>query len=434
MGSHIKFKHLVGLFIWAAGATSQAALPNAGGIWCPYQATPSCPTADCPPCEDSGGDEAGSAKTNSQGAPGGESHTPMLPPMAKGSVGAGSSGIPRGFQNITAPMTSKFGNVDVLSGLPDIHQVDLDHSSNGLFGLTLTRRYIGMTANYSENNNGMTMFGPHWMSNLEMRLECYACPEGGLLTQGGSLSLRLDHGYAVAFHAGANGAYRADPGQMAGTILHLNNPDPALANWRLTVDGEDATIEFNGYGRLLSMRDRNSQGIDLIYNSSQRLERVQAVAPDDRYLDFTYSNTVTNDPAAWRLVRVTPSWTGNYVEYTYKSKVPENNLDRINVVLWQVKDKHGRVYHQFDWTKQDQLPTNPALMESRLPRYAAPDAEYMIHRVGGSTNNSLRVLQAYRFLVTYFFPRCIGVFDSAGTRISWEVSTGTDPLTDYERN
>jgi YD repeat-containing protein len=319
------------------------------------------------------------------------------------------------------PQTSEFGGVDIKSGMPQIFQEDFSYSSNGLFGLDMKRRYIGTYGNYSDNATGRSMLGPGWMANHEMRLE--------LINTGSAnrIVVRTESGTTVYFYTENSGAYRADPAQMAATLVNLNDETPENANWRMTFDGEDAVIEFNGYGQLVSMRDRNNQGIDFTYNSNRLLDRVQAVAPDNRYLQFTYSNTVTNDSTVWRLVRVEPSWNNHIAEYTYKPFVSGVTAPW-NMHLWQVKDKNDRVIQQFDLVAVANLSTDPNNFESRLPRNH-DDLVYLIHKGAGNTNG-VRVLQAFAMLTNagnhISAPRCVGNYDAAGAPVAWLVPTGID--------
>lgn len=96
------------------------------------------------------------------------------------------------------------------SGKPVIRRIDADHSSNGIFGLTVERIYVGDTnagegEDYADNTAGRTLLGPRWLLNWEIKLQHHA----------GQPALRTSEGMLVPFEPITTNYWRSNPQVMA---------------------------------------------------------------------------------------------------------------------------------------------------------------------------------------------------------------------------
>lgn len=217
---------------FCATAVGESALPGPDGMPCPSFIAP-----DAGECFFLGGKGNGTSEGGGWDplVALGISHSPALPAMAAGSATQGSAAIATGMANVPKVSMPYFAEMNIFTGYPVLHRIDCDHSSNGPFGLTLERNFIGRPLHYSRNTDGRTMFGPEWTCNFDVKLE----------RSGDWMYLRLDTGGYLTFQPMGNNVYRANPDVIAATMTGpLTNPpsyDWNSETWRMQVAGGDAT-------------------------------------------------------------------------------------------------------------------------------------------------------------------------------------------------
>ncbi|MGH3134410.1 MAG: DUF6531 domain-containing protein, partial [Gaiellaceae bacterium] len=189
--------------------------------------------------------------------------------------------------------------VNTLTGAYTTHVADLELAGIGV--------PFAWTRSYTSSDSLLGALGCGWTHGYAARLVDVAPPpvrtgSASLTALGsGDLLLRGDDGQQILYERQGDGSYVG----AAGVLSTLSAINGGADGFQLTRH-DQVVYRFDANGRLLSIKDRNNQGVTFAYDASGQLERITD----------SVGRQVAVQHASGRLTRVTLP-DGRYVEYGY---------------------------------------------------------------------------------------------------------------------
>ncbi len=224
------------------------------------------------------------------------------------------------------------------------------NSATGNFAHEVTDASLpgaGVPFSFTRTYNSLDLqggpFGPGWTHNQLASLQIKAW---------GDVTFRDEGGAQLDYEKQADGSFQTPAGALS-TLA------PVTGGYEVTRQ-DQVTYRFDTSGRLLSVKDRNNQGLSYAYDGSGRLATITDAAGRQATLSYNAANLISQLALAdgrsvayaytdGRLSSVT-DLAGKVWTYAYESKgLLEQETDpRGNTVFRNVYTADGRVAEQYD--------------------------------------------------------------------------------------
>ncbi|MBI5409064.1 MAG: RHS repeat protein, partial [Nitrospirae bacterium] len=243
--------------------------------------------------------------------------------------------------NVGKPVNAASGNV---------YTSETDFTLKGLTPITFTRHYDG-------SESTMRDFGQTWTHGYDTRVTKFANSAGNtykVINPDGSNVYYIDNG--------GDGIYDVEFPKGEKSRL-IKNPDNTFT--REYFDGSKE--EFNSYGRLTAVLDRNGSATALTRGANNNLTKI--TDPVGREINFTYNTsnkitsiTIPDGSPAGRIYSYAYLSSGYLGKVTYPDGSERNyeykNITGVGSKLSGIKDERGNYIEKHDYDSQGRATTS----------------------------------------------------------------------------